>query len=255
MMRSSDEPEPSAAQALSDPVRFAILARLLEGPATVGTLTAATGAGQSNVSNHLSLLRRRGFVRARKEGRQMEYRIARPAVAHAVEALMALGDGGRTGQAQGRAPLPPAPLAVARMCYDHLAGVLGVQILDGLVAAGALTRPDRSTGEMLVARQAARVFEALGVDVGHAAAGRRRFAFGCRDWTERRPHLGGSLGAAVCRRFFDAGWVVRPGDARAVLLTRDGREVLTGVLSMLSAPLAVTGVSDGRSGGPAAGDQ
>jgi hypothetical protein len=156
------------------------------------------------------------------------------------------------GRKGGRAPAPPAPLAVARTCYDHLAGVLGVQILDGLFAAGALTRPDRSTGEVLVARRAVRVFEELGVDVGHAAAGRRRFAFGCRDWTERRPHLGGSLGAAICRRFFDAGWVVRPGDTRAVLLTREGREVLTEVLGVASTRPEGAGVRGGRAGRPAA---
>jgi DNA-binding transcriptional ArsR family regulator len=238
MMRPDRSTGSSAAQALADPVRFAVLALLLPGPATVAALTSSTGASQSNVSNHLSLLRDRGFVRARREGRQMKYRIARPEVAEAVESLMALGGDGRSG----RAPAPPAPLAMARTCYDHLAGILGVEILNGLVGARALTRPNRSTGDVLIGGRAAPVFERLGVDIAEAAGGRRRFAFGCQDWTERRPHLGGGMGAAVCRRFFDAGWVVRAGDTRVVLLTGEGRDVLTDVLDLHLGRLVTPGV-------------
>ncbi len=214
----------SVAQALADPVRFAVLARLLEGPATVADLVGLTGVGQSNVSNHLALLRDRGVVKARREGRQVEYEIGGPAVAHVVEALSALSLGGNS------APRPPAPLALARTCYDHLAGVLGVAVLEALVQLGALWQPRDSKGTIQLGEAAARTFRRLGVDVEAALQTRRKLAYGCMDWTERQPHLGGSLGAAVCQRFLDAGWITRGADSRAVAVTKEGRRILRQLL-------------------------
>jgi len=215
-----------AAQALADPIRFAVLVRLLEGPATVADLAAVTGASQPNVSNHLALLRDRGLVRARREGRHARYDIADPAVAQAVEALVSLS-GPDTS-----APRPPAPLAVARTCYDHLAGVLGVALLDGLVEAGVVSRPERSSGTIRLGPVAERTFGLLGVDAERALRARRKFAYGCPDWTERRPHLGGSLGAALCERFFEEGWIRRARGSRAVTLTADGARTLRRVLGI-----------------------
>ena len=216
----------SAAQALADPLRFAVLLRLLEGPATVTHLVGLTGASQPNVSNHLALLRSHGLVKARRQGRQAEYEIAGPKAAQAVEALSAFAAGG------GRAPRAPAPLALARTCYDHLAGVLGVAVLDGLVRVGAVTKPERSSGAIRLRGHPKGALERLGVDVDGALARRRKFAYGCLDWTERRPHLGGSLGASLCSRFFEARWIRHARGTRAVLLTDDGVRTLRRVLEI-----------------------
>jgi DNA-binding transcriptional ArsR family regulator len=223
VMNHPDSPA-SAAQALADPIRFTMLARLLEGPATVADLVSVAGASQPNVSNHLALLREQGLVRGRRIGRQVEYEVANPAVAQAVEALMAIAGPTR------RADRASAPLARARTCYDHLAGVLGVAVLDALVELDAVSRPDPSKGTIRLGDAAGRTFERLGVDVEEARRARRRFAYGCLDWTERRPHLGGSLGAAVCEQFLRRGWVRRRNGSRAVTLTSDGRRILSTVL-------------------------
>ena len=219
-------PPATAAQALAEPIRFAMLTRLLEGPATVAELVSVSGTSQPNASNHLALLRDQGLVQARREGRHAIYEVANPSVAQVVEALLALSEpAARTRRA-------PAPLARARTCYDHLAGVLGVAVLEGLVGVGAVSRPDPSTGAIELGGAGAATFERLGVDVEAARLARRRFAFGCLDWTERRPHLGGSLGAAVCERFLQRRWIRRTAGSRAVALTSGGRRVLSTVLGV-----------------------
>jgi DNA-binding transcriptional ArsR family regulator len=207
------------AKALGDPLRVRILSRLIDGPSTVSDVVTVTGAGQPNVSNHLAVLRRAGLVRAARSGRHMHYELAGPESAQLVEAILTMG--GPPGR-----PATPSPIAEARTCYDHLAGKLGVQLLGGLMVQDALARPG-SEGAIDLGPDAARVFERLGVDPSRAAqARRRRFAFACLDWTERRPHLGGALGAEVYRRFVEAGWVVPQTGTRAVLPTSGGRRAL-----------------------------
>ena len=221
MRRDPQERAAAVAQALADPLRLALLERLLDGPAAVAELVAATGASQPNASNHLALLRERGLVRADRQGRQVTYRLRDGTVAQLIEAL--------AGAARARAARPraPAPLALARTCYDHLAGRLGVRLLAALVERGALAPASPQQGTPIDPGPNAReVLGGLGVDLAAAARGRRRLALACVDWTERRPHLGGALGKALCDRFVTAGWVLRQPGTRAVLLTAAGREVL-----------------------------
>jgi DNA-binding transcriptional ArsR family regulator len=207
------------AAALADPVRLAVMRRLLlQGPATVATFVAETGTTQSNVSNHLSILRARGLVKTERQGRRVLYRVADHSVAQLVEALLSLeGPPGR--------PAVPAPIAVARTCYDHLAGRLGVTLLEALWRVGALGRPDAG-GSMELGPAGPRVFASLRVDLVKPASSRRRFAYGCLDWTERKAHTGGALGAAICERAREAGWVVPQPGTRAVLLTTAGKRAL-----------------------------
>ncbi len=205
-------------QALSDPLRLAILQRLMGDSATVSELMSLTNAAQSNVSNHLALLRERGLVRATRQGRQMIYALHNPAVAQLVESLTLVAGG--VPAAVQKSP----PLVKARTCYDHLAGRLGVAIFDALVAQDALSLPD--TGERLVqpGPAAAAVLARFGVDLPAVRRARRRFATACMDWTERRPHLGGALGAAIWTRCLESGWVVKqPGD-RSLVVTKAGRD-------------------------------
>jgi DNA-binding transcriptional ArsR family regulator len=218
----------AAARALADPLRFAMLVRLLEEPATVADLVAVTGASQSNVSNHLALLRQQRLVRSRRQGRHVAYEIANLSVARLVETLLALSD------EADAAPRPPAPIALGRTCYDHLAGVLGVSMFDALVHRGALSRDDPTTGSVRLGAAAKRIFGRLGIDVAAALRPRRKFAYECLDWTERQPHLAGSLGAELGQRFFDAGWVVRGPNSRAVVVTREGRRILHEALGVPS---------------------
>ncbi len=216
-------------QALADPLRLDILRELMGGPATVSELTALTGATQPNVSNHLALLRERGLVRATREGRQMLYDVRDPAVASLIEALMALADA-----PQQRTPARATPpLARARLCYDHLAGQVGVALFDALVARDALrlAAPGAHAAPAGRAGPSAAVelgnagealFGDLGIAVVELRREKRRFAYACVDWTERRPHLGGALGAALCAVAVAQGWVARQPGTRAVIITEAG---------------------------------
>jgi len=186
--------------AIGDPVRLRLLQELMAGPAAVSELVRRLKAGQSNVSNHLSLLRAAALVVSRRRGRLIEYALAGPAVAQLVEVLSSL------------AGPPPAArraeLAEARTCYDHLAGRLGVALFDRLTESGAIVDEHRS-GVLRLGPHANEVFGRLGVALGRLPRSRRRFAFRCLDWTERRPHLGGALGAEVARAFERQGWTRR----------------------------------------------
>jgi DNA-binding transcriptional ArsR family regulator len=205
------------AQALADPLRLTILARLMDGPAAVSELVLLTGEAQSNVSNHLAILRERGLVGVTRLGRQRLYEISDPGVAQLVESLFAI---------EGPPPrLEKSPaLARARTCYDHLAGRLGVAIFDALVAHRVIAHPTaRYRGPVELRAAATRVFTDVGIDLAEVRKERRQFATACGDWTERRPHLGGALGAAVWARALERGWVAQKPGSRIVLVTQRGR--------------------------------
>ena len=207
-------------QALADPLRLAVLQQLMGGPASVSELVALTEATQPNVSNHLALLRARGLVRAARQGRQMVYELRDPAVAQLVEALSLVA-----GASARKATRPTPAMAQARTCYDHLAGKLGVALYDALVRSQAL-QPDaqgQTHRALSLGPQGAARFGELGIAVDELRHEKRRFAFACLDWTERQPHLGGALGAALCRVAMERGWVVREPGTRAARVTEIGR--------------------------------
>lgn len=215
------------ARAIADPLRLAILQRLMEGAAAAGELVAVTGASQPNISNHLRVLRQHGLVEAERAGRQMTYALANPGVASLVEALMAVGGGRRTHDRRN-----DPVLMQARTCYDHFAGTLGVWLYDRLVALEAIEGAREIRGDVALGPQADQWFSMLGLKSSAAAGSKRRFGFGCLDWTERRPHLGGALGARICERALSEGWAARIEGTRAVRLTAVGRKRL-GVLGPL----------------------
>ncbi|MBI4182525.1 MAG: helix-turn-helix transcriptional regulator [Proteobacteria bacterium] len=215
------------ARALAEPLRLRLLQRLSDGPATVSELVSLAQAGQPRVSNHLALLRRAGLVRATREGRQTCYELAGAHIAGLLRSLIVA------------AGLPPAAarpipaIALARTCYDHLAGMIGVRLFEALVAHGALVATDspgrRGSGPKVVVGlgpAAQPLFGGLDIDLEATARARRRFAFACLDWTERRPHLGGALGAALCWGFVARGWVARRPGSRALTVTAAGRRAL-----------------------------
>lgn len=208
------------AHALADPLRLVILQHLMEGPATVSELQSLVGASQSNVSNHLALLRERDLVRATREGRHILYTLRDASVGHLVESLTVVA-----GMVPTRLWKSP-PLIAARTCYDHLAGRYGVALFDALLALEAIKEPGERHAEVKLGTRGEEVFGKLGLNLSALRRERRRFAFACPDWTERRLHLGGSLGAALWACCVERGWMVRQQGTRAIIVTDLGKQQL-----------------------------
>jgi DNA-binding transcriptional ArsR family regulator len=204
---------------VGDPARANVLAALMGGRAlTAGELVRAAGVSAQTTSGHLARLAEGRLIACVKQGRHRYYRIASPRVAEMLESIMAV-----VADAPARhrpsSKLDDA-MRAARTCYDHFAGKLGVGLTGALCARGQVALADDG-GE--VTRSGVAFFEEFGVDLAAARARRRIFCRPCLDWTERRPHLGGSVGAALAQRCFDLGWVERMREGRALLVTPKGR--------------------------------
>jgi DNA-binding transcriptional ArsR family regulator len=208
---------------MGEPTRAAMLLALLDGRARPATeLARAANLSASATSLHLAKLLRGGLLSVRQEGRYRYYRIASPAVASALEALGAVATG----------PPPPhslsperAALRAARTCYDHAAGVLAITLARKLEHARLLQATDDSS--YCVTTSGNRWFaETMRIDVAMLAAQRRPLARRCLDWTERKPHLAGSLGAAVLAWMLERRWVVSTAGSRALRVTTRGAEGL-----------------------------
>lgn len=199
----------------ADPSRAAMVELLLDGRShTLRTLARAAGIAASTATEHVGRLEAGGVVVSRRDGRRRLVRLAGPEVAGAYEALAELS---REPAVTGlRAWTRREELRAARTCYDHLAGKLGVAIADAALAAGAI-ESDFSLGSA-----AASWFGGLGVDVAGLPRGRRPLVRVCTDWTERREHLAGAIGAAVCSAMLHTGWVLRRPSSRALFLSPVG---------------------------------
>jgi DNA-binding transcriptional ArsR family regulator len=212
------------AQALADETRLRLLHLLLSGEATVSELGAHLGLPQPRVSTHLALLREAGLVAVETSGRQRAYRVDPGRVQTVLDALDAGASPleGKSATTRPRVEVDATPIRRARTCYDHLAGSAGVQLLDELLRRNWLTIADANGSRPQYGLTPAGVhaFHARGVDLGAAGRARRLFAYGCLDWSERRPHLAGALGAAVLDALRAAGIVQATGDSRAVTLPR-----------------------------------
>ncbi len=195
----------ATARLIGDPARAAMLTALLAGRAlTAGELAKVAGIGAPAASAHLSKLLDGGVVTVFAQGRHRYYGLASPDIARALEALAAVSPVKVTRTL--RLSSAAQALRPARLCYDHLAGELGVRIYDHLVDNEALVVA--SDGIELTHRGEA-WFAGLGVDVGAARKARRPLLRACLDWTERRPHLAGALASALVTRLLDQGWIVR----------------------------------------------
>ena len=213
---------------LANRARLAMLELLMDGRAhPAGDLARQAGVALSTASGHLGALARARLVESEPAGRQRRYRLSRPEVARAIEALAVIAPRRRVSSL--RAASAAERLREGRTCYDHLAGRLGVGITDALFARRALRARD---GEFDVTGQGERLLGQIGVDVGAARERRRAFALACQDWTERRSHLAGALGAELCDRLFELGWVERRGSGRAAALTETGSEGLRELLEL-----------------------
>ncbi|MET8120096.1 winged helix-turn-helix domain-containing protein [Micromonospora sp. NPDC005291] len=219
---------------LADGTRAGICLALLDGRAwTAGELARRAGVAPSTASDHLTRLVRGGLLVEERQGRHRYLRLAGPSVAQLIEHLAGHAPTPSAPTGSLRAATTSAALTYARTCYDHLAGRLGVLMYDALLADGRL---DRSSGLALTADGWAWATE-LGVPVDVLRAARRPVVRDCLDWTERRPHLAGALGAALCRRFTDLAWITQ-GSGRAVRLTPAGRAALAETLDVPESTLA-----------------
>ena len=220
-----DEPDLARIAGLfADPARARILRTLIDGTMRpAGELAFAANVSAQSASAHLAKLVEGGLLELRAQGRHRYFRIANPEVADAVESLGSLGEAlrPRAPRAPALPKAAPAQFLHARTCYDHLAGETAVQACAAMLKARWLVADGRdfrltSSGDERLA--------ALGIDLEAARRSRRAFARACVDLTQRRPHVGGALGAALLQMFLARGWILRMRRSRAVSITPKGRE-------------------------------
>lgn len=213
---------------IGDPARATALCALAGGTALPATdLARRARVSPPTMSAHLSRLVSGGLLEVDRHGRHRYFRLASTDVAAAIEALVAISPGTAFEPMHERSAV--SVLSYARTCYDHLAGKVGVAITDALSRKRFIRHVD-SRFELQPSGE--RWFEHLGIDVDAARAERRKFAHACLDWSERLPHLGGALGAALAARLLERGWFERHPRTRALKLTSKGRQALRGELGI-----------------------
>lgn len=204
---------------LGDTGRVRMLSALMSGRAlTASELAYHAGVTPQTASSHLGKLSEAGLLTAVKQGRHRYYRLASPQVAQALESLSALAATHGPDRYRPRSRIDAA-LQTARTCYDHLAGRLAVSLADSMVESG---RIEWSEDGGIVTTDGQRFLNGFGIEIAAATRSKRRFCRPCIDWSERRPHIAGWVGARLADRLFDIGWIERVGDSRAVTVTHDG---------------------------------
>lgn len=202
----------ATAQAIGEPARVHMLSLLLDGSARSATeLALAAGVTPSTASTHLQRLESSGLLTRAVQGKHHYFRLASADAARALEALGVLA-----GAAQAPPARVPGPMRSARTCYDHIAGRLGVALHDRLFTLGWL-----DNYQLTPAGRAA--LQAWGIDTTPPLLTRRRFAFACLDWSERRPHLAGALGAGLLAACLRQRWLRRQLDSRVLEISPAGR--------------------------------
>ncbi len=216
-MEYSDVPASKIASAIGEPARARMLYCLLDNRARTSTeLAVIADVSPSTASVHLNRLKSEGLVQVHVQGKFRYFHLAGPQVARVLEALSVLAG----GSPNKFVPKTPEYLHTARTCYDHIAGKLGVLLHDRLLALQWLT----ASGNLYnVTTKGIKALETLGIEIEDLRTLRRKFAFACLDWSERRPHLGGALAAAVLKLALKKRWVTQDFDSRALSLTAPGR--------------------------------
>lgn len=205
---------------IGDPARANMLTALMGGKAlTASELAEEAGVTIQTASSHLSKLDAGGLLRPRKQGRHKYFSLASDEVGHVLESLMGLAAG--AGHLRKRTGPKDAALREARVCYSHLAGEIGTQMFDSLVAQGHIAL----NGKDLYLTESGAVFVSdLGIDVGVLRKARAPLCRECLDWSQRRSHLAGSLGRAFLARFEELSWVKRDHKTRIVTFSRAGTD-------------------------------
>jgi len=209
------------ASAIGEPARARMLYCLLDNRARSSTeLAVVAGVSPSTASVHLSRLTTEQLIKVVAQGKHRYYSLQGPEVAGLLEGLSVLAGGSR----RQFTPTTPNYLRAARTCYDHMAGALGVALHDRLKALGWLA--DGRGRAYHLTPNGDKALAALGIDVEETKRLRRRFAFACLDWSERRSHVGGAIGAALLNLALKRKWVSKELDSRALAVTSLGRREL-----------------------------
>tara|TARA_B100000513_G_scaffold41259_1_gene15632 strand:- start:845 stop:1546 length:702 start_codon:yes stop_codon:yes gene_type:complete len=204
---------------VGDVARAQMLVALLDGRAlTAGELAWCAGIAPQTASGHLGKLHGAGLLAMEKQGRHRYFRLSSPTVAAMLESMgvVCAIDTPRRIRPESRMDVD---LRRARTCYDHLAGILGVALADSLSAKGAI---DLSGDGGLVTERGRRFLVDFGIALDDLEKRKRCFCRPCLDWSERRHHIAGAVGAALADRLFGLGWIERIKDSRAVRVTPDG---------------------------------
>src|SRR5215469_14563837 len=218
----------STAALIADPGRAAMLTALLEGRAlAAGELARAANVSPQSASMHLAQLLEGGLVKVAQDGRHRYYQITSREVAHAVEAL------GAISTPRKRKPIgEPDAISYARTCYDHLAGVIAVSLAESFQHRRFLVAPPDCDREYEVTRAGEDFLAQWQINVEALRSKKRSLARRCLDWTERRDHIAGALGAAICQRFLELGWITRARNSRIVRVTPSGRRQLEKLIGL-----------------------
>jgi DNA-binding transcriptional ArsR family regulator len=218
----------AVAALIADPSRATMLDALSGGEAlTAGELARLAGIAPSTATEHLARLEDGGLVDSVRRGRARHVRLAGADVARALEALAVIAPPKRANGL--RAWRHGEDLRVARSCYDHLAGVAGVALADALVERGVL---ERGEGGFVITAPGERRLASFGLDLRAILGARRSTARACLDWSERRPHIAGALGAALLDELLRRRWLRRRSDGRALNVTAAGRDGLDASFGM-----------------------
>jgi DNA-binding transcriptional ArsR family regulator len=208
------------AAAIGEPARARMLYCLLDGHARTSTELAIVGeVSPSTASVHLARLKEQKLVKVLSQGKHRYYSLEGESVARALEALTVIAGGPR----QKFVPGTPSHLRSARTCYDHMAGHLAVSLRDRLEKLNWLATDSVEADAYDLTDEGRKAVAALGIDIEAVRALRRRFAYACVDWSERRPHIGGALGNAILQFALKQQWFVQDLDSRALTLTAVGR--------------------------------
>lgn len=222
---------PSIAQlaaAIGDPARANMLTALAGGAAlTASELALEAGVAKQTASSHLARLNDARLVAVEKQGRHHYYRLADAEVAHLLERLMGVAARNAPGRVR---PGPKEPaLRRARVCYDHLAGDLGVALLEGMIEAKWIKADDEALAPTKLGVEKLAYF---GVDVAELRTLKRPLCRACLDWSVRRNHLAGALGAAILERIYERGWARRLRRSRVVEFAPSGEAALKRALPL-----------------------
>ncbi len=211
---------------VGEPARTAMLVALMDGRAlTAGELARVAGISAQTASGHLAKLASAGLLKVVSQGRHRYHRLASAEVAGLLETITRIAAVSRPAPHR-RLHVGPrdAAMRAARTCYDHLAGGLGVAIADGLLDRGAIEFDD---GAGMITESGLALLSEAGIAVPErASTSSRPLCRPCLDWSERRPHVAGGLGAAICMHFFDNGLVKRIDGSRALTVTPRGRRAI-----------------------------